>query len=82
MSGHFAMHDNAEEMTGVTEYGECLFVELARTMGALGDRDDKPRMGHGRYVIRAYNEAGYCWTEVDVLELVAWLRAHHPELLK
>jgi hypothetical protein len=35
----------------------------------------------GRLVVVAYNEAGYCATEVDLLDLVDWLRAN-PERLK
>lgn len=49
------------EMEGVREYAEGLPVELLR---------DKET---GRPLIRAFNEAGHNCTEIDLLDLLAWL---------
>lgn len=51
------------DMEGVREYGDGEKVELWR--------DDKT----GRLVIRAYNEARYNGTEVDLCDLLRWLLA-------
>lgn len=56
------------EMTGVREYGEGDPVLLI--------------VPDGRPMIRAFNEAGCCYTEVDLLDLIAWLRANWPEFLE
>ena len=37
---------------------------------------------NGRLVIVAFNEAKYNSTVVDLLDLIAWLKANKPELLK
>ena len=50
------------DLVGVREYGEGLFpVELWRT-GPLG-----------RLIIRAYNECGNNYTDVDLLDILKWL---------
>jgi hypothetical protein len=36
----------------------------------------------GRLFIRAFNEAKYNVTEVDLLDLLAWVKTYRPELLK
>lgn len=35
----------------------------------------------GRLVVRAYNEAGCSYTEVDLWDLVGWLQAGHQGFL-
>ena len=57
-----------EIMHGVTEYAEGLDVRLQ-----LED--------NGRLIISAKNEGGYNGTSVDLLELLAWLRANRPDLM-
>jgi hypothetical protein len=57
-----------EIMHGVTEYAEGLDVRLQ-----LED--------NGRPIVSAYNEGGFNGTSVDLLELLAWLRANRPDLL-
>ena len=57
-------------MADVREHGEGLDVELAHDTEA-----------GGRLVIRAYNEAGHASTAVDLLDLIAWLKANRPDLL-
>lgn len=71
------------EMTGVSEYGEDMPVVLCESKGRYEIIDDKEtRKGEGRLVIRAFNEAGCNCTDVDLLELIGWLKENKPELLK
>ena len=67
-------------MNGVTEYAEGYEVRLVETTGAY-DGISKERPGAGRLVILALNEAGHNCTEVDLLELLAWVKAHRPDLM-
>lgn len=64
------------KMEGVTEYCEEFPVELVETK-----RWDPPS-AVGRLVVKAWNEGGGGSTEVDVLELVAWLKRNRPDLLE
>lgn len=57
-----------EIMHGVTEYAEGLDVKL--------QMED-----NGRPIVSAYNEGGFNGTSVDLLELLAWLRANRPDLI-
>jgi len=57
-------------MVGVKEYCEDMDVILTT---ACMDRD--------RLVIKAYNEAGYNSTEVDLIDVIIWLRKYKPEIL-
>ena len=69
-------------LNGVTEYCEGMPVELIKTTGAYTpetEMDEWP--GHGRMVIKAKNEGGHNSTEVDLLELITWIKANHPELI-
>lgn len=70
------------ELDGVTEYCEEMPVEIAETAGLYipGIAPDE-RPGHGRLVLRARNEGGHNATEVDLLELIAWLKNNRPDLL-
>ena len=70
------------KMDGVTDYSEGMDVELAETTGTYSGIPGAPRPGAGRLVVKAYNEGGFNQTEVDVLELVAWLKKHRPDLLR
>lgn len=63
------------EMDGVREYGEGRPVKLDQTEGL----NDAPP---GRWIVRAFNEAGHNCTEIDVLDLVQWLRKNRPDLLE
>ena len=54
-------------MVGVTEYDEGLDVKLTYVK-------DRP-------VIWAANEAGYCSTLVDLIELLEWVKVNMPELM-
>lgn len=56
------------KMDGVSEYAEGYDVELL-----LNDE--------GILVIRALNEGGYNCTEVDLIQLINWLKQEHPDLL-
>jgi hypothetical protein len=57
-------------MDGVTEYGAGLSVSLCRA----------PRGGI-RPVICAFTESNEDATYVDLIELIAWIKKHHPQLL-
>ena len=71
-----------QRLDGVTEYCEEMPVELAETTGTyVYGVPDELRPERGRIVIRAMNEGGHNSTEVDLLELIAWLKAHRPDLL-
>lgn len=63
------MSEDVVVLDGVREYGEEDTVEL---------RVD----GRGRLCVVAINEGGYNSTWVDLLDLIAWLRAHRPDLLE
>ena len=55
-------------MAGVTEYGEDFPVRLVKRGSS--------------YVVEAKNEGGYNRTQIDFIELVNWIKANRPELLK
>ena len=57
------------KMEGVREYAEEMSVEL-------GTHKNQ------RLIIKAYNEAGYNSTKVDLQDVVDWIRKNKPELLK
>lgn len=70
-------------MDGVVEYAERYQVELVQTTGIyrFGVPDEQSE-GFGRWVVKALNEGGCNCTEVDVLQLVAWLKKNRPDLLE
>ncbi len=59
-------------MSDVTEYAEGFDVELVQ--GNIHSQ-------RGRWIVKAWNEGGNNTTEVDVEQLVAWLKANRPDLL-
>lgn len=63
-------------MEGVTEYGDDLDVELVLRKGEIVNG-----VPYDRWVIAAYADAGCTYTQVDLLELVDWLKKHRPDLL-
>jgi hypothetical protein len=67
-------------MDGVTEYAERYEVRLVKTTGSyVGIGKEMP--GAGRLVIKAMNEAGNNCTEVDLLEVLSWVKANRPDLM-
>ena len=50
--------------TNIREYAEEMEVSIL----------DGPRP-----VVEALNEAGYNCTDVDILDLLTWVKIHHPE---
>ena len=64
------------EMSGVTEYCEEMPVVLCETRGLYPSKN-----GAGRLVIKALNECGHNSTEVDLVELLEWIKQNRPELL-
>jgi hypothetical protein len=64
-------------MMGVNEYAEGFPVYLD-----IEDNDDRgDPLEEKRLVVLAKNEGGYNCTEVDLLQLIAWLKDNKPELL-
>ena len=57
------------EMNEVTEYCEGRTVYLAQ------------EETNGRTVVRAVNEGGYNCTEVDIVQLLEWLKKNRPDLM-
>ena len=55
------------KMEGVREYAEDMSVDLGT---------HKKRL-----IIKAYNEAGYNCTKVDLQDVIEWVRKNKPELL-
>ena len=53
-------------LAGVREYSEGDPVELWVNAA-------------GRLIVRAYNECGYSFTDVDLLDLLAWAKTGKPE---
>ena len=56
--------------TNIREYTEYLPVHI-------DESTDK-----GRLVVVAYNESGYNFTRVDVVDLIEWVKQNRPDLLK
>ena len=59
--------ENLVTLDGVREYSEGYEVKL-------GVEDGRP-------VLVAINEGGYNSTAVDLVDVIAWVRANRPELL-
>lgn len=69
-------------MGGVTEYAEGYEVRLVETAGTYtSGKPESEWPGRGRLAIKALNEAGYNCTEVDLLEVLAWVKANRPDLI-
>lgn len=66
--------DKVIEMHGVTEYAEGYIVKLGIEEAKNTKRGDRP-------VITAINEGGFNSTSVDVIELLAWILEHRPDLI-
>ena len=54
-------------MQGVREYAEKMPVELVTK--------------NGRLCLSALNQGGYDGTDIDLVDVLAWLKANRPELL-
>jgi hypothetical protein len=67
-------------MGGVNEYAEGYGVRLVEAVGAYVG-PGKPYEGAGRLAVRALNEGRHNCTEVDLLELLAWVKANRPDLM-
>lgn len=75
------MHEeDGTPMDGVTEYAEGHEVRLVEATGTyVGIGQKCP--GAGRLVIKALNEGGHNCTEVDLLQVLAWVNANRPDLM-
>lgn len=65
------------EMDGVTEYCEGMPVHLLEST-----KDPYTFKLIDRWVIQAANEGGHNSTEVDLVDLLLWLKKNKPDLLK
>ncbi len=70
--------DEGIKLDGVREYGDGDAVELARTQG----KGYMTRTDAGRLVVRGWSECHNAAVEIDLLDLIAWLRANRPDLLE
>lgn len=69
-------------MEGVTEYREDYEVLLRRARGIYKyGVSEEQQLGHGRWVVATFNEGYNNLTEVDLLQLLSWLRSDRPDLL-
>lgn len=64
--------------TEIREYAEEEPVKIYKRVAVQGI----DRKGVGRWVIGARNEGGYNGTEVDLLDVLDWVKQNKPELLK
>lgn len=66
-------NEESVELTGVHEYVEGYPVTLKRTT-----REECS----GRLVIEAINQGGFDSVQIDLLELLSWIKRHRPELVE
>lgn len=64
----------SQVMQGVREYEEWSQVEF--DVRVADDHAETMRP-----IVRAFAEAGFAPLEIDLLDLIKWLRANRPELL-
>ena len=74
---------------GVNEYSEEMEVKIEQLTKREGEcfenvtsRDTYKAHMNERWVVVARNEAGYNCTQVDLLQLIEWVKKNKPELLK
>lgn len=60
-------------MEGVTEYMDNDTVLVWNTL--------EQHLGYGRLVIKAYAGSGNDYVEIDLLQVLDWVKKHRPELL-
>lgn len=66
------------EMIGVREYGEGLPVILTHSDGMFDEDSD----GCPRLVLKIQSAEGYAEPEIDLLDVLDWIKDTKPELLK
>ena len=76
-----------EMKTNIHEYSEEMSVEIKRLSPENGEKyrdaiNERSYKGYkeSRYVIIAYNEGGYNCTQVDLLELLRFVKRKMPEI--
>jgi hypothetical protein len=70
---------SSPRLTAIREYTEQLPVAISvRESRQLGNRWDA---GVGRLVIEASNQGGFDGVEVDLLDVIKWVRENRPDLL-
>lgn len=68
-----------ERETKIREYAEEMEAKICERKDYEGN---ERRVGAGRLIISARNEGGYNGTHVDLLDVIDWVKANMPELLK
>lgn len=63
----------------IREYAEKLSVKIKKIDKYLVKENPDSK---NRLVIHAKNEGGYNCTEVDLLDVIQWVKENKPELLK
>lgn len=64
----YESNEMAPIMDGVREYGERSPVYFSERI-------------NGRPTIRAYNEGGYSCTDVDLIDVIQWVKKNRADLL-
>lgn len=64
--------------TEIREYSEGYPVEIEQ----ITKHPTIELKGVGRWIIDAQNEGGHNGTEVDLLDVIDWVKQNKPELLK
>lgn len=70
----------------IREYCEGYAVEVTKidadaSVASAADLGAHPPNGM-RWIVRAFNEGHHNSTEIDLVDLLTWLRRHRPELLE
>ena len=65
-----------ETIEEIREYGDGSPIELDTELPSRYNQ-----LTEQRIIVRAYNECGHCCTEIDLLDLIAWIKKNKPNLL-
>ena len=70
-------------MMEIREYNEEMRVEIEFLLPDKFDSETvKNNLGNGRWIIRAYNEGGHNSVDIDLVDIIDWVKENKPELLK
>lgn len=65
------------KMKGVAEYAEGFDVELIERRYQIAARTNRTVL-----ILRAYNEGGHNCVEIDLIDIVLWIKENRPELIE
>jgi len=73
--------------TDIHEYCEEMEVEIKQLIPEEGEKykniiNERSYQGHieSRWIVRAYNEGGFNSTEVDLVDLLTYIKINMPDL--